>query len=322
MDFGISFWTFGTGNDANLFLTNTFLSPVVINPSAHQDYSLSFVNGIDTLLFSGNKINDNLSHHVCLNFSPTGLNSYIDSAKCATNLLAGSNTGNYGFTGIISLFSGFNNYSVNDFLILNRPFEESEISGIYERNIWDFYENENSVYDFSTVPIKNRGNIVNQTYNPIAATYSGRYEDYFSYYYLSGYVAIKEFETIDINNGFSIFSWFARFSNSGKTYLYERTEGEKDISFGLSGDKLYFSLKSGNYQLASTSVNDIPQSGWVFAGCSSDGNIIDMFLNGEFIDSNAIYQDSVAITMQSGETHLGSGINAYIDEIDLYGGGQ
>ena len=318
MDFGISFWTFGTGNDANLFLTNTFLSPIVINPSAHQDYSLSFVNGIDTLLFSGNKINDNLSHHVCLNFSPTGLNSYIDSAKCATNLLAGSNTGNYGFTGIISLFSGFNNYSVNDFLILNRPFEESEISGIYNKDIWDFYENDSFMYDFSTIPIKDRNSTVTQTYNPFATTSSGRYEDYFSYHYLSKDVTINEFRTIDTNDGFSIFSWFARFSNSGTTYLYKRAEGEKDISFGLSGDKLYFSLESGNHQLAATSINDIPQSGWVFAGCSSDGKTINMFLSGESIDSSLVFQDNVAFTMQSGETYLGSGINAYIDDISIY----
>jgi len=319
MDFGISFWTFGTGNDANLFLTNTFLSPIVINPSAHQDYSLSFANGTDTLLFSGNKINDSLSHHVCLNFSNTGLSSYIDSEKCFQNILAGDNTGNYGFTGIISLFSGFNGYSVNDLIILNRTFEDSEISGIYNRNIWDFYNDNNYIYDFSDIPIKNRGKEITQISNPITGLMTGRNEDYFSYHYysyLNSNTKIINDVALDSNNGISILDCFAYFSNNGMGYFYQNETDNGHFWFGMSGENLYCEILTGNLKLSAISLSKIPKSGWDYVGCSCDSDNIDMFLNGRQIESLYTNKNSVRfVSSSSGYSIIGAGISHYNDEI-------
>jgi len=319
MDFGISFRTFGTGNDANVFLTDTFLSPVVLNPSDYPNYSLRFNNASDDILFSGNSLNDNLPHYICLNFSNTGLSSFIDGNKCLENISVGNNTGNYGFTGIISLFSGFNDYSINDLIILNRIFEDSEISGIYNGNILDFYDNNSSIYDFSTIPIKNRGHLSNQIYNPFGLMYSGRYSDYFSYYYNSAqYVEMIESQTININDGISTFAWIANFDNIGISHIYNRIENDKSLILGLSGNKLYFSLNSGNSKIVSVSADDIPRSGWSFVGCSIDKNSVDMFLDSGILSSNTIYKDDFPFVIQSGYTFIGSGIIAYIDEIRIY----
>lgn len=328
MDFGISFWTFGTGNDANLFLTNTFLSPIIINPSSHQDYSLSFANGIDTLLFSGDKINDNLSHHICLNFSPTGLNSYIDSQKCAIDLFAGSNTGNYGFTGIISLFSGFNDYSVNDFIILNRPFEESEISGIYNRDIWDYFNDFQSFIDFSTDPIIDRNSSENWISTKVSnLIYSGREKNkyaFYTFYSSSIYNGSADFFNINLNNDFFIAAWMT-YSGGGNYSIFDKHEGSVGYYAGIQSGKLNFIAQSGANKFSIISTESISSLDWDFIGLSCHNKKIDFCYNGNTMNTIYLY-NSGEINDVSNHGFFSVGqkndffdkINGYVDDIRIF----
>lgn len=323
---GYSFWVLGTGKNAvplETIYTGTIETPLIISPSDFPQAALAIQTEPNYILFSGANKNplDGEKHYLVINSDSEKYTCYLDGEELSGIAISGTNNGKFNFEKITKIVPDFKGNYISDLIVLNRPFDSSEIESLYLNNTWKYEKGIVSFFDLSA-PIDSKNNIVGNVFS--SDIVSGRKEGLFATSFSGdGKIVFSGSNYYNLSSGvnFSLFAWVNLEQNDSGSII-NRFDNDSYFDFNIKSGFLRFETLNGELGFICRSPVGIENNSWKFIGVDyspvarEDTKFyIDSLKYGCILEKN-----DYSPTINSGNLVIGNGLIGSIDEIRVYSG--
>jgi len=316
---GISFWMNGNFIDSYLLETDHLFFPIKLNSSEYST-PIQLNIGENKINFGSGLLSGN--NYITINFSEK-YECYVNSEKISLQTVSGFDNGIFPYTGINKICPSFEGNGIYDLIILNRNFEGSEITGLYNKSIWRYNDNISSLIDFSSNPLIDTVRNLSLSSGNNFSIVSGSEDEYFSFRFPQS-TGISIDNNSIFTGDLSIISLIKYRGNMNYSFFdkYDDTTG---IYLGISGNKFCAVLSNGILKKDACSIDNLEENVPNYINFSYKENSINLYINDSLVpiiygqndEINSVYNTGL-INISKPNVYFTNYLSGDIDELRIY----